>query len=100
MSLRRRSGSSSASQALRWLLGGSLAFDLLLIVGLVILIAQHGLAYFWQRSLLELELNDGEVILDGDELAGHRPPDGARDLPLPRDRRERRRDGVVSGRAP
>jgi phosphate transport system permease protein len=63
VSLRRRSGSSLPSQALRWLLGGSLAFDLLLIIGLLLLIAQHGLAYFWQRPLVELELGDGARVL-------------------------------------
>jgi phosphate transport system permease protein len=63
VSLRRRKGSSLPSQAIRWLLGGSLAFDLLLIVGLLLLIAQHGLAYFWQRPLVELELGDGARVL-------------------------------------
>ncbi len=46
-----------------WLAAGALAMNLVLIVGLLVLIASNGLGYFWQPELLELELDDGEVVL-------------------------------------
>lgn len=49
--------------ALTWLSGGALAFNLLLVVGLIGLIAFHGARYFWQRDLVELKLDDDSVLL-------------------------------------
>jgi phosphate transport system permease protein len=58
---RRRS--DLLGQSFTWLCGGALAVNLLLAIGLVALIASHGLAYFWQKPLLELELDDGSRVL-------------------------------------
>ncbi len=41
------------------LAGGALALSLLLVIGLVVLLAAHGLATFWPRPVAELELADG-----------------------------------------
>ena len=49
--------------ALTWLSGGALAFNLLLVVGLIGLIGFHGARYFWQRPLVQLELEDGSKVL-------------------------------------
>ena len=43
-------------EAFTWLLGGALAFNLLLIAGLLALIAHHGLVHFWPVPLIELRL--------------------------------------------
>ena len=45
------------------LAAGSLALALVLIVGLLLLIAANGLAFFWQSPLVELELTDGSRVL-------------------------------------
>jgi phosphate transport system permease protein len=58
---RRRAG--AAGRALTWLCGGALAFNLLLVLGILTLLAYHGLGYFWQRDLLELDLKDGRKLL-------------------------------------
>jgi phosphate transport system permease protein len=49
--------------ALTWLCGGSLAMSLLLVAGMLALLAVHGLGFFWQKPLLEIELDDGAVWL-------------------------------------
>jgi len=58
---RRRSG--AIGQALTWLCGGALAFNLLLVVSILLLLAYNGLSYFWQRDLAELTMKDGRKIL-------------------------------------
>jgi phosphate transport system permease protein len=58
---RRRSG--AIGQALTWLCGGALAFNLLLVVSILLLLAYNGLSYFWQRDLVELTMTDGRKIL-------------------------------------
>ena len=49
--------------ALTWLSGGALAFNLLLVVFLIGLIGFHGSRYFWQRDVIELTLADDTKIL-------------------------------------
>jgi len=46
-----------------WLCAGTLALNLLLILGLLGLLASEGLSYFWQKPLWLLELADGQKIL-------------------------------------
>lgn len=46
-----------------WLCGGALALNLLLAIGLLALIASHGLAYFWQKPVVLLTLDDGSKLL-------------------------------------
>ncbi|HYH47007.1 MAG TPA: hypothetical protein VEG34_15095, partial [Thermoanaerobaculia bacterium] len=58
---RRRSG--RIGQALTWLCGGALAFNLLLVIAILGLLAYNGMGYFWQRDLLELTLTDGRKLL-------------------------------------
>jgi len=50
-------------QVMTWLCGGALAFNLLLILGLLVLLAVNGLGYFWQATLWEFHLADGSRIL-------------------------------------
>lgn len=58
---RRRS--SAVGQALTWLCGGALAFNLLLVIAILALLAYNGLSYFWQKDLVQLNLKDGTKIL-------------------------------------
>lgn len=44
---------------LTWLCGGALALNLLLTFGLVALIAVNGLAYFWQKEIVLVVMDDG-----------------------------------------
>jgi len=73
---RRRSESRGASlfggyrrrseilgQAFTWLCGGALAFNLLLVIAIMVLMAVNGLTYFWQKDLALLELKDGRRLL-------------------------------------
>src|SRR5262245_13687293 len=50
-------------QSLTWMCGGALAFNLLLALGLLLLIATYGLGYFWQEKLVLLTLRDGAQVL-------------------------------------
>ena len=50
-------------RALTWLCGGALALNLLFVVGILALLGYHGLAYFWQKPLLWVELDDGRRLL-------------------------------------
>jgi phosphate transport system permease protein len=50
-------------QSLTWLCGGALAFNILLVLGILGLLAFHGLSYFWQKDLVELTLKDGSRML-------------------------------------
>src|SRR6185295_6613784 len=58
---RRRS--AAMGQALTWLCGGALAFNLLLVIAIMVLMAVNGLSYFWQKDLVLLELKDGRKLL-------------------------------------
>jgi phosphate transport system permease protein len=46
-----------------WMCGGALAFNLLLALGLLLLIAFYGLSFFWQKDVVELRLQDGTRVL-------------------------------------
>lgn len=46
-----------------WLCGGALAFNLLLVIGIMALLAWHGLGYFWQKDLVQLTMKDGSHVL-------------------------------------
>jgi phosphate transport system permease protein len=59
----RRRSTDRLGQSFTWLCGGALAFNLLLAVGLLLLIAIYGLGYFWQKKLVLLALNDGSQVL-------------------------------------
>ncbi len=48
--------------SLTYLCGGALSLNLLLIVGLLALLAWHGLGYFWQDRVVELTLDDGSKV--------------------------------------
>ncbi|HEX4961459.1 MAG TPA: phosphate ABC transporter permease PstA [Thermoanaerobaculia bacterium] len=50
-------------KALTWLCGGALAFNLLLVVAILALLAWNGMSYFWQKDLVELDLKDGRKVL-------------------------------------
>ena len=54
---------AAVSEALTWLCGGALALNLLLMIGILGLLTWHGLAYFWQHDLHQLELRDGNRLL-------------------------------------
>ncbi len=62
MTSRRRS-TERLGQVFTWMCAGALALNLLLAVGLLILIGMHGLAYFWQASVTEIELKDGTRLI-------------------------------------
>jgi phosphate transport system permease protein len=61
--LSRRRRSELIGQSLTWLCGGALAFNILLVLGILFLLAYHGLSYFWQKDLVELTLKDGGKVL-------------------------------------
>ena len=58
---RRRS--EMLGHAFTWLCGGALAFNLLLVIAIMLLMAVNGLSYFWQRDLVQLDLKDGRKLL-------------------------------------
>ncbi len=60
---RRRRRTDLLGQSLTWLCGGALAFNLLLALGLVLLIAVYGLSFFWQKKIVQLTLTDGSSVL-------------------------------------
>ncbi len=59
----QRRRSELVGQSLTWLCGGALAFNLLLVIGILTLLAWNGLGYFWQRDLVQLNLKDGTRML-------------------------------------
>ena len=59
----RRQRSDVMGQAFTWLCGGALAFNLLLVIAILLLLAYNGLSYFWQKDLVLLNLKDGRQIL-------------------------------------
>ncbi|MFL6193472.1 MAG: phosphate ABC transporter permease PstA [Thermoanaerobaculia bacterium] len=58
-----RKRSAAIGQALTWLCGGALAFNLLLVIAILSLLAYNGFSYFWQKDLVELTLKDGRKVL-------------------------------------
>lgn len=59
----RRSQVDWTGQSMTSLCSGALALNLLLVFGLVVLLAINGLSYFWQRPLVQVQLEDGDVLL-------------------------------------
>jgi len=59
----RRRRTDLLGQSFTWLCGGALAFNLLLALGLLLLIAVYGLSFFWQKKLVLLTLKDGAPVL-------------------------------------
>lgn len=55
--------SEALGRSLTWLCGGALALDVLFVIAILALLGFHGLAYFWQRPVLYLELEDGRRLL-------------------------------------
>jgi phosphate transport system permease protein len=60
---RSRGRTETLGKAFTWLCGGALAFNLLLVLAILALLAWNGLSYFWQRDLVELDLKDGRKVL-------------------------------------
>lgn len=50
-------------RSMTWLCGGALALNLLLVIGLLGLLLVNGGAYFWQRDLVRVTLDDGRRLL-------------------------------------
>ncbi len=63
------------------LCGGALALNLVFVVGLLGVLAVQGLAYFWQRPLLEVKLADGATWLGELHEREPLPPDAAGETP-------------------
>jgi len=61
--------------------GGALAFNLLLALGLLILIAVNGLSFFWQRKVVLLKLKDGTAVLGEVVEREEIPPTSERPTP-------------------
>lgn len=58
-----RRWSEILGQSLTWLCGGALAFNILLVLAILALLAWNGFGYFWQEDLVELTLKDGSKVL-------------------------------------
>ena len=54
-----RRWSDILGQSLTWLCGGALAFNILLVLAILALLAWNGFGYFWQEDLVEITLKDG-----------------------------------------
>jgi phosphate transport system permease protein len=63
MGTMKRTKESRVGLSLTSLCGGALAFNLLLVIGLLAVLAWYGLGYFWPRPLDLLELRDGKRLL-------------------------------------
>ena len=50
-------------RSMTWICGGALAFNVLLIVGLLVLLSINGLGYFWQKNLLQVTTTDDRAYL-------------------------------------
>ncbi len=61
-------------EGLTALCGGALAFNLLLVVALLVILIANGTGLFWQRDLVQLSLDDGTQVLG--ELHGREPIPG------------------------
>jgi len=82
--LTRRRRTDALGQAFTWLCGGALAFNLLLALGLLLLIAVYGLGFFWQLPLVMLTLRDGTQLLG--EVHEREPIPGSPENPQPGER--------------
>jgi phosphate transport system permease protein len=58
-----RGSSEALGHAFTWLCGGALAFNILLVLGILSLLAWKGFGYFWQEDLIEFTLKDGSKVL-------------------------------------
>jgi len=74
----RRRRADLLGEGLTALCGGALAFILLLVVGLLAVLALNGMAYFWPRALVQLELRDGTKLL-GEQQEREEIPDALDD---------------------
>ena len=59
----RLSRSEALGRSLTWLCGGALALNMVLVVALLGLLVVNGGAYFWQRDLVQVSLDDGRRLL-------------------------------------
>jgi phosphate transport system permease protein len=57
--IERKRPSDLPGRAMTWLTGGTLAFNLLLVAGLLALLVWNGAGAFWPRSIVMLTLDDG-----------------------------------------
>ncbi len=75
--MNRARPSDLAGRVLTWLCGGTLALNLLLILGLLALLAANGGSYFWQKPLTFLTLRDGSKVLGevqrAEDIPGSKP---------------------------
>jgi phosphate transport system permease protein len=75
-----RRPSQLIGRALTWITAGTLALNLLLILGVLALVGAKGLGTFWPRDLVRLEVEDGRVLLgevrDREEIPEARAIDG------------------------
>ena len=76
MTMRPRS-SDLLGRSFTWLCGGALGLNLLLALGLLLLIAVNGLAFFWQKPLLQVTLRDGARVLGEVHEVEQRPAGAA-----------------------
>jgi phosphate transport system permease protein len=60
---RNRRRSAFLGRAFTWLCGGALAFNLLLVIGILALLIVNGMGYFWQKDLVLLKQKDGKQVL-------------------------------------
>jgi phosphate transport system permease protein len=63
MRLKRSGRGDLLGEGLTALCGGALALNLLLVVALLAVLSANGMSYFWQKELVQLELDDGRRIL-------------------------------------
>ena len=59
----RRRRTDALGNAFTWLCGGALALNLLLVLAILGLLFVQGIGYFWQKPLVEVELEDGRKLL-------------------------------------
>ena len=68
---------SSFAKAMRrgdpmiWLTGSALGMCMLMIAGLLLVILMNGLSFFWPKTLTQVKLKDGTVVLG--EVVGREP---------------------------
>jgi len=63
MALRSHARREMVGRSMTWLCGGALAFNVILILGLLVLLGINGLGFFWQKDLLQVRTAANEVYL-------------------------------------
>ncbi len=63
MAIRSHARRELIGRSMTWLCGGALAFNVLLVVGLLVLLGINGLGYFWQKDLLQVRTTSDETLL-------------------------------------